>query len=253
MSEASPSSSATPSRGRGRGKSRGGLGKYLRARGRGHGRGRPAEFGKRLLLEGESPQTEDDEEAAERAAEIAQKYSRRHLGTNADRYVEPEPELDSDGEPIVEPEVDLTAFLEKQRISDDTSGPSMLRKSAPEDEEDDVDHSLSHISSGAKATASRKGKVEQIEWNDDLDQLEREKVSAEAIWDLKSRFRAKSEKLRKPIGNPRRDHGKRLVLMPLFFHPIPVEAPPLPLPDGSQPPLKDPKEDMEDFLDDLLG
>ncbi|KAK7050640.1 hypothetical protein R3P38DRAFT_1764112 [Favolaschia claudopus] len=242
MSEASASSSTPPSRGRGRGKSRGGLGKYLRARGRGHGRGRPAEFGKRLLLEGEGGHEEDDEEAAERAAEISQKYSRRHLGTNADRYVEPEPELDSDGEPIVEPEVDLTAFLEKQRISDDTSGPSMPRKSAPEDEEDDVDHSLSHISSGAKATASRKGKVEQIQWNDDLDQLEREKVSAEAIWDLKSRFRAKSEKLRKPIGLPRRDHD-----------PIPVEAPPLPLPDGSQPPPKDPKEDMEDFLDDLLG
>ncbi|KAJ7132670.1 hypothetical protein C8R46DRAFT_1235623 [Mycena filopes] len=91
-----PSSSTTPPtvRSRGRGKSRGGLGKYLRARGRGRGLGRPAEFGKRLVLEGEE---EDEEEAAERAAELAQKFSRRQLGTNADRYAQPEPVPDSDG------------------------------------------------------------------------------------------------------------------------------------------------------------
>src|ERR1700722_20221271 len=88
------SSSESGVRGRGRGKSRGGLGKYLRARGRGRGLGRPAEFGKRLLLEGEGLEDDEDEEAA---AERAAKYSRRQLGTNTDRYVEPEPELDSDG------------------------------------------------------------------------------------------------------------------------------------------------------------
>lgn len=59
--------------------------------------GRPAEFGKRLVLEGEEANAEDDEEAAEHAAELVQKFSRRHLGTNADRYAEPEPVLDSDG------------------------------------------------------------------------------------------------------------------------------------------------------------
>lgn len=92
MSEPSLSTTAgTANRGRGRG-NRGGLGKYLRARGRG-GRGRPAEFSKRLVLEGEAEEELDEEEAAERA----QKYSRRQLGTNADRYVEPEPELGSDG------------------------------------------------------------------------------------------------------------------------------------------------------------
>lgn len=90
-------------------------------------------------------------------------------------------------------------------------------------DDDDVDHSLAHISStGVKPVVSRKGKVEQIEWDDELDELEREKLSAEAIWgavsldlvlscpllltcadrrfthpDLKTRFRAKSEKLRK--------------------------------------------------------
>ncbi|KAF7365844.1 hypothetical protein MVEN_00458600 [Mycena venus] len=244
MSSPSSSAPASPPRGRGRGKSRGGLGKYLRARGRG-GRGRPAEFGTRLLLEGEGPNPEeDDEEAAERAAELAQKFSRRQLGTNADRYVEPEPVLDSDGEPEVEPEVDLSSFLERQRISD-APGPSILPSTADTADDDDVDHSLAHISSnGIKPVTSRKGKVEQIEWDEGLDELEREKASAEAIWDLKSRFRAKSEKLRKssvPAGRPHPSSSSTV-----------MEAPPLPLPDGSQPPPKGPKEDMQDFLDDLL-
>ena len=48
-----------------------------------------------MLLAGEGPQDEDEDE--EIAAERAAKYSRRQLGTNADRYAEPEPELDSDG------------------------------------------------------------------------------------------------------------------------------------------------------------
>ena len=84
---------ASPGQGRGRGKSRGGLGKYLRARGRGRGYGRPAEFTKRLVLDGEE-QVELDPEEAE---ELRHKYARRQLGSNADRYVEPEPELGSDG------------------------------------------------------------------------------------------------------------------------------------------------------------
>ncbi|KAG6853105.1 hypothetical protein C0991_006871 [Blastosporella zonata] len=180
--------SATPGRGRGRG-NRGGLGKYLRARGRGRGRGRPAEFGTRLILEGEQEEELDEEEAAERTA----KYSRRQLGTNADRYVEPEPELGSDGEPEVEPEVDLSTFLEKQRITD--TGPSIVPVDITED--DDVDTSLAHIGSGPRAAGpTRKGKVEIIEWNEELDEMSREKASAEAAWDLKTRFRAKSERLR---------------------------------------------------------
>ncbi|KAJ7829878.1 hypothetical protein B0H14DRAFT_2366242 [Mycena olivaceomarginata] len=248
MSDSSP---APTTRGRGRGKSRGGLGKYLRARGRGHGRGRPAEFGNRILLEGEGPPDEDDEEAAERAAELAQKFSRRQLGTNADRYAEPEPVLDSDGEPEVEPEVDLSSFLERQRISD-APGPSVLQPTTDSiADDDDVDYSLAHISStGVKPVVSRKGKVEQIEWDDELDELEREKLSAEAIWDLKTRFRAKSEKLRKSASRSaswdltpaHRTQGSTTY----------VDAPPLPLADGSLPPPKGPKADMEDFLDDLL-
>lgn len=92
----SPSTSEpTRARGRGRGKSRGGLGKYLRARGRGRG-GRPAEFHKRLVLEDEEVIDIDPE--SEEAKELQKKYARRQLGSNADRYVEPEPELGSDGE-----------------------------------------------------------------------------------------------------------------------------------------------------------
>ena len=85
-----------PSRGRGRGKSRGGLGKYLRARGRGHrGGGRPAEFRQRLVLEDEELIEIDPE--SEEAKEYQKKYSRRQLVSNADRYKEPEPVLNSDG------------------------------------------------------------------------------------------------------------------------------------------------------------
>ncbi|KAJ6546653.1 hypothetical protein DFH09DRAFT_1367193 [Mycena vulgaris] len=241
MSESSSSSPPSTSRGRGRGKSRGGLGKYLRARGRGRGLGRPAEFGKRLVLDGEEPTPEDDEAAAEAAAELAQRFSRRQLGTNADRYAEPEPVLDSDGEPEVEPEVDLAAFLERQRLSD-AAGPSVLPAREALDD-DDVDHSLAHISSGgAPPVSSRKGKVEEIAWDAELDALERDKAAAEAIWDLKTRFRAKSEKLRKSAVTPVRERK-----------PGYVEAPPLPLADGSQPSPKAPKDDMQDFLDDLLG
>ena len=102
MSEAGKSSSSHGEQSRGRSsrarasaRSRGGLGKFLRARGRGRGLGRPAEFGKRLVLEDE--ETLEGEEAEAHAAEISQRYSKRRLDSNADRYVEPAPELDSDG------------------------------------------------------------------------------------------------------------------------------------------------------------
>ena len=70
----------------------------MRARGRGRGGGgRPAEFRERLFLEGDKPAELDPE--SEEAKESARKYARRQLGSNADRYKEPEPELNSDGEP----------------------------------------------------------------------------------------------------------------------------------------------------------
>jgi hypothetical protein len=46
-----------------------------------------------MLLEGEEECELDEEEQKE----LAQKYGRRQLGTNADRYAEPDPELDSEG------------------------------------------------------------------------------------------------------------------------------------------------------------
>ena len=98
-----PTGETGPSRGRGRGrgKSRGGLGKYLRARGRGRGGGRPAEFQKRLVLEGE--EVVELEPDSEDAKELARKYAKRRLESNADRYAEPEPVLNSEGKQTIEP------------------------------------------------------------------------------------------------------------------------------------------------------
>ena len=95
----SPGQPDTPSRGRGgnRGRgNRGGLGKYLRARGR-KGTGRPAEWKQRLLLEGEEPGGENNEEVKEAKEEMIRKYAKRQLGSNADRYGEEGPELNSEG------------------------------------------------------------------------------------------------------------------------------------------------------------
>ena len=192
--------SVSKPRGRGRGRSRGGLGKYLRARGRGRGGGRPAEFRERLVLAGERPEELDEEEAEE----LQKRYSRRQLGSNADRYAEPEPELGSDGascpplvnrwkhsdihitlvflgEEILEPEVDLSRFLERQRLDD--APPPLGTSVTTEEHEDDVDHTLSHITAKPVVGApSRKGKVQHIEWDSDLEQMNREKVVAEANW-----------------------------------------------------------------------
>ncbi|KAF5329270.1 hypothetical protein D9619_009309 [Psilocybe cf. subviscida] len=245
-----PEASSSGSRGRGRGKSRGGLGKYLRARGRGRGFGRPAEFTTRLLLDGEGRPQLTEEEEAEHAKELAQKFSRRQLGTNADRYKEEEPELGSDGEPILEPEVDLSEFLDKQKISD-AAGPTERIAEQKDYDEDDVDTSLAHITSGDGRNhlqaSSKKGKIAQIAWDDELDDMSREKNAAEATWDLKTRFRAKSEKLKtKPI-TPTPASATR------SRKPELQDAPALPLPVDPRAPPKSQIDEMEDFLDDLLS
>ncbi|KAI0729145.1 hypothetical protein C8Q72DRAFT_993575 [Fomitopsis betulina] len=230
-------SSASAPRGRGRGKSRGGLGKYLRARGRGRGGGRPAVFGQRLLLEAERLEDMDEEELAE----VQKKYSRRQLGTNVDRYKEPEPELDSEGEEVAEPEVDLSSFLERQRLSDhESSAPP------PPDEDPEIDASVASILPGTQGHVpqSKKGKVQQIEWDQSLEAMSREKAAAEAKWELKSRFRASAATQRGTLtprgrgaGRGKQQDAER------------VKAPPLP----SENPQKSDKEDMQEFLDDLLG
>jgi len=78
-------------------------GKYnKRGRGRGHRGGRPARFGS-LPLEGErSEQVGDAEEDANTEPDVP-----HTLGTNADRYEEPEPELGPDGMSTVEHEAVL--------------------------------------------------------------------------------------------------------------------------------------------------
>ncbi|KAH9919598.1 uncharacterized protein B0H18DRAFT_629131 [Fomitopsis serialis] len=242
MENDSASSSNPAPRGRGRGKSRGGLGKYLRARGRGRGGGRPAQFGQRLVLEGEMPEELDEEEAAE----MQKRYARRQLGTNADRYKELEPELDSEGEEILEPEVDLSTFLERQRLSPQES-------SAPPPPEDDpeIDASVANILPGRQGAAaqSKKGKVQQVEWDESLEELSREKAAAEAKWDLKSRFRASAAKQRGAPATTSRCMGRGRQHVAICADRV-VEAPPLPT---EQKPQKSGKEDMEDFLDDLLG
>ncbi|EIW56730.1 uncharacterized protein TRAVEDRAFT_170704 [Trametes versicolor FP-101664 SS1] len=243
MSEPASTSegSAAPARGRGRGrgKSRGGLGKYLRARGRGRGRGRPAEFGKRLLLEDEEPEEIDDEEQQE----VERRFSRRQLVSNADRYAEPEPELNSEGEEVVEPEIDLSSFLERQKLS---SQPSSAPP--PLDEDDDVDTTLAHITSNPQAASqSKKGRVQQIEWDAELEELSREKAAADATRDLKARFRAQAAKQRGRAA-PRGASTSARKRQPDHSY---TEAPPLPT--DAPKPEKSEKADMEDFLDDLLN
>ena len=71
------------------------------ARGRGRGGGRPAEFQKRLVLEDE--EIVELEPDSEDAKELARKYAKRRLESNADRYVEPEPVLNSEGKQTIEP------------------------------------------------------------------------------------------------------------------------------------------------------
>lgn len=52
--------------------------------------------------------------------------------------------------------------------------------SLPEDE-DGIDHSLAHLTSGLDlADGSKKGRVQQIEWDNSLAELSREKAAAEA-------------------------------------------------------------------------
>ncbi|KAG2151397.1 hypothetical protein DEU56DRAFT_777680 [Suillus clintonianus] len=237
MSESNSPSTLTsePShpRGRGRGKSRGGLGKYLRARGRGRG-GRPAEFHKRLVLEDE--EVVDLDPDSEEAKELQKKYARRQLGSNADRYAELEPELDSDGEEIHEPEIDLSSFLARQRLSD-VSETTVV--ALPQVDGDDIDHELAHISSHRiPPPTSQKGRVQAIEWDAELEEMSREKAAADASRDLKARFRAKPEKLKaKPLFARDRKQDDNYSEAPA----LPTDAP------------KAPKVEMEDFLDELLA
>jgi hypothetical protein len=81
------------------------------------------------------------------------------------------------GQPIVEPEVDLSAFLARQRLED---LPEPLLVPARVDE-DDVDHSLAHLTSNSLTDRqSRKGKARQIEWDASLEEMQHDKSVAQA-------------------------------------------------------------------------
>lgn len=82
------------------------------------------------------------------------------------------------GEEVKEPDVDLSAFLERQRLSAQPSS-ALLHP----DEDEDVDHSLAHVTPTTQTTApSKKGKVQQVEWDASLEEMRREKAAAEAKW-----------------------------------------------------------------------
>ena len=97
-------------------------------------------------------------------------------------------ELHGTGEPIVEPEVDLSNFLERQRIADDMDLPTIPGASKDDKDDEDVDTTLAHISSypsrlNPQAT-SKKGKIEQIIWDEEIDRMNRDKKAAEATWGM---------------------------------------------------------------------
>lgn len=90
------SSTSTRSRGRYRWSREGHDGKYIRARGRGHRGGLSTRYQERLAPNGEQLDEAD-------VAELEARYARRTLGTNTDRYEEPEPEIGPDGMSGIEP------------------------------------------------------------------------------------------------------------------------------------------------------
>ena len=84
------------------------------------------------------------------------------------------------GEEIKEPEVDLSNFLARQRL-DDTASSGIL-KPTDEPDEDEVDHSLARLNAvGSQSTQKpMKGRVQTMEWNEELENMSREKAIADA-------------------------------------------------------------------------
>ena len=75
--------------------------------------------------------------------------------------------------------MDLSSFLERQRLSEASPRSSL----APPPPEEEIDESLAHLSSRLHGPPqSKKGKVKTIEWDEDLDEMTREKAAAEAAW-----------------------------------------------------------------------
>ena len=79
----------------------------------------------------------------------------------------------------MEPEVDLSSFLEKQRRL-----PPQLEPPAPPppQDNDEIDQSVAALNLHGRGGAEndRKGKAKQIEWDSTLEELSREKAAADA-------------------------------------------------------------------------
>lgn len=142
----------------------------------------------------------------------------------------------------------LAEFLDRQRLST----PVVPIR---EPEADDVDHTLAHISS--KGFIEQRRVVEEIEWDDSIEQMQRDMNEADASRDLTARFRAKSEKLkRRPLAPTKRDRKLGALfdrLTPTSIHDDAeasyIAAPALPI---DAVPTNEERA-MQDFLDDLIS
>lgn len=82
----------------------------------------------------------------------------------------------------MEPEVDLSSFLARQTLDEADPVSLALGKTELSDDED-VDTSLEKLISKPSSsfrTGIRKGNVQQIEWDDSLEEIRREKEIADA-------------------------------------------------------------------------
>lgn len=72
--------------------------------------------------------------------------------------------------------MDITSFLERQRLRDKNP-----EASPPHEDEDAIDQSLAHLTIGRQpADVSKKGRMRQIDWDESLEEMSREKDAAEA-------------------------------------------------------------------------
>lgn len=113
------SSTSTGARGRGYLHSHRRIGKHIRARGRGYRGGLPARYQEQLTPDGEQPEQLDEAEAAELEA----RFARRTIGTNADRYEEPEPEIGPDGMNSKEPHIVNINAMQPHRQDNQSQNP----------------------------------------------------------------------------------------------------------------------------------
>jgi hypothetical protein len=80
-------------------------------------------------------------------------------------------------EEIREPEIDLSSFHAKQRLSDVSQATIV---SVVQADGDDIDHELAHISSHPiTAPMSQKRRVQAIEWDAELAEMSRENAVAD--------------------------------------------------------------------------